>query len=530
MMIRRLARDDSGAVAVVFALVFLVIVGFAALAVDVGYWYSAKRQLQSAADAAALAACSELSQNAGTLAIEAAAEDFAARNFNPPLDPAPTSRVYETEIGADYVKVTCETDARVFLAQWILNSGTTVIRAQSVAEIGYLAGGRAPVPWGLVILNVGDMTAELGGRTINLAPGDDGYWGGTFPAGAAGSLVLNATNALDYTERFPAKDASASLSLPTVAALPATGRIAEIDADKSTYTSGVDTHVHVSVELVSALADGGTVEAELNRTKVSLTPVTETLYRGEIALGSTEQPYVSLPLNVTVNEGGTKQTAACRIVLRRANYVLQDVDVHPLGVLPTESVSVDVKTLTFEYNTEYEMKVDGGAGETGNYLALDFSTLDHSSCGYPTIGSVSGGASGYEENIVGNDEIVLHIHDIVTTETGNMVGPTDHGLDDRLAGIDPLLTLQQWEDLGRPDTKQICIVPIVERIEITTGRTDLVIVNFATFFIESRVTSDRTVRGLFIEWTAPGWFVVDDPPPSGFVVQAVHLTDEHLDF
>lgn len=529
-MVRRIMRDDSGAVAVVFAIVFLVVVGFAALAVDVGYWYTAKRQLQAAADAAALAACNELAQDSGADQVEATAEEFAARNFTAPLESAPTSRVFDTEIGADYVKVTCETDARVFLAQWLLNRGTTLIRAQSVAKIGYLAGGRAPVPWGLAILNVGEMTAELGGHTIGLSYDGSGYWEGTFPQGAAGNLVIQAENGLGYTERFPAKDAAASLSMPVVAALPASGRIVSIDADKSTYTSGADTHATVSVELASALADGGKVEAEVGKTKVSLTRVSETVYRGNVPVGSTEDPYVSIPLSVTVTEGGSKQTATCRIVLRRANYILQDVDVHPLAVLPDESVSVAVKTLTFEYNTEYEMKVDGGAGETGNYLALDFSTLDHSSCGYPTIGSVSGGASGYEENIVGNDEIVLHIHDIVTTETGNMVGPTDHGLDDRLAGIEPLLTLQQWEDLDRPDTKQLCIVPIVERIELTTGRTDLVIVNFATFFIESRVTSDRTVRGLFIEWTAPGWFVVDDPPPSGFVVQAVHLTDENLDF
>ena len=59
-MIRRFARDESGAVAVLFAIVFLVLVGISALAVDVGYWYTCKRQLQTAADAGAMAGCQQL--------------------------------------------------------------------------------------------------------------------------------------------------------------------------------------------------------------------------------------------------------------------------------------------------------------------------------------------------------------------------------------------------------------------------------------------------------------------------------------
>ena len=92
-MSRRWFSDDSGAVAVTFAIVFLVIVAFAALAVDVGFWYTAKRQLQSAADAAALAGCRELSEAAGTVAIEQAVSSFADGNFTTPLDASPVSRV-----------------------------------------------------------------------------------------------------------------------------------------------------------------------------------------------------------------------------------------------------------------------------------------------------------------------------------------------------------------------------------------------------------------------------------------------------
>ncbi len=108
-----------------------------------------------------------------------------------------------------------------------------------------------------------------------------------------------------------------------------------------------------------------------------------------------------------------------------------------MAVLPNESVTVSVKPLTFEYGVQYQMKVEGGAGTTGNYQALDLATMDHSACGYPvfTEPGQSGGAD-YNENIVGNTDIVMHINDYVTTLPGNKVGPTGQGIDERLHGHD----------------------------------------------------------------------------------------------
>lgn len=47
-------RQDEGAIAVITALLLTVCIGFAALAIDVGLWYSQKTQLQMAADAGAV--------------------------------------------------------------------------------------------------------------------------------------------------------------------------------------------------------------------------------------------------------------------------------------------------------------------------------------------------------------------------------------------------------------------------------------------------------------------------------------------
>lgn len=55
-IIRRLAGDSRGATAVATGLAFVVLAGFAGLAVDVGSWETAKRRMQNAADDAAFAA------------------------------------------------------------------------------------------------------------------------------------------------------------------------------------------------------------------------------------------------------------------------------------------------------------------------------------------------------------------------------------------------------------------------------------------------------------------------------------------
>jgi len=48
-------RDQTGAVAVITAIATVVLIGFAALAIDIGYLYSTRNELQNVADAAALA-------------------------------------------------------------------------------------------------------------------------------------------------------------------------------------------------------------------------------------------------------------------------------------------------------------------------------------------------------------------------------------------------------------------------------------------------------------------------------------------
>ena len=79
----RASRGERGQVLAVVALAMVALLGISAFAIDVGYAYYAKRQLQSATDAAALAGAQDLPN--GTTAV-ATATAYAAANTPSNLD------------------------------------------------------------------------------------------------------------------------------------------------------------------------------------------------------------------------------------------------------------------------------------------------------------------------------------------------------------------------------------------------------------------------------------------------------------
>ena len=79
--IGRLKRINNKGVAVVYiALLIVVLVAFVGLAVDLGYMYVAKGQLQNAADAAALAGATQLPDVTPYVKVKTEAEKFALAN------------------------------------------------------------------------------------------------------------------------------------------------------------------------------------------------------------------------------------------------------------------------------------------------------------------------------------------------------------------------------------------------------------------------------------------------------------------
>jgi Flp pilus assembly protein TadG len=521
---RRLS-DDSGAIAVLFAIVLVVVIGISALAVDVGYWYTSKQQLQSAADAAALAGCRELADKATNSEIWAVVEDYAARNFSRPLTGVPCSVVPPSpggmsDITDEYVKVTVESQSPSFLSRVITGGGPTTIRAQSVARIGYLAGAGSPTPWGLSILRATQMKATMGGVTIDLWD-NSGVWTGAWGSGAAGAITVSATNESAYTQSFE--------NVVKVGTIPSGGIIRSVRVPRTTFVSGAGIDCRIEVSLDATLSATDKITATLGRSSRDLALSADGDYVGYLPVPTTADPFISAPISVRVTAGGTTQEVSAAVFVRRANFLLQDVSVEPLFAGPGDAVSISVRPMRFEYGESYQLKVEGGAGSSGNFQALDFMSLDHSACGVDGVYQTGySGGSSYQDWIVGSS-VFIHLDDLVTSLPGDKVGPTQSGIRERLAG-QPLVTFAQWELTKDPDCKQVFIVPICEQIQDALGRTVFRVVSFGTFFLEVPPSgSQDPVIGRFIEEPGPGLVVVDEAP-YGIVIEAVHLDSRALDF
>jgi Putative Flp pilus-assembly TadE/G-like len=127
----------------VLSLLFLtVLVGMAALVVDVGSWYRADRKLQANADAAALAAAQDLPAN--TAAAEASALEYAATNDGG-LE-AKNVKFRTTVLPNDTVEVTTDRPSPGFFAQ-LFGRNSVDVRATAAARAGVLgsAVGAAPI-------------------------------------------------------------------------------------------------------------------------------------------------------------------------------------------------------------------------------------------------------------------------------------------------------------------------------------------------------------------------------------------------
>lgn len=131
--VRQLGADERGLITVVFALLFIPLAGIVGLGLDVSMWYGIKRELQNAADAAALAATYELTRTAepDMAAVLASAErDAALLGFGP--EQGATVSAELTEHG-DGIEVTISMAADMnFAALFLRKNPIVAARAAAI--------------------------------------------------------------------------------------------------------------------------------------------------------------------------------------------------------------------------------------------------------------------------------------------------------------------------------------------------------------------------------------------------------------
>jgi hypothetical protein len=163
-MISRIFKEQKGNTFVLVALALSVLMGFAALSIDVGMMLTARNQLQSAVDAAALAGASGLivsQQEATSRAIT-----FAGQNdcINQPVIITAANVSFPT---ADRIRVQANRLVNLFFSN-VLGMATADIAAVAVAELGNLVGSPGIKPWAIPDL---DFTL---GEQVTLKAGELG--------------------------------------------------------------------------------------------------------------------------------------------------------------------------------------------------------------------------------------------------------------------------------------------------------------------------------------------------------------------
>jgi hypothetical protein len=139
--------------------------------------------------------------------------------------------------------------------------------------------------------------------------------------------------------------------------------------------------------------------------------------------------------------------------------------------------------------------VQEGMWEPGEEVVLKYGAIPGSggewSGNFQALALDKPGANEYRDNIKYGCDTVLSVGDIVDTQTGNVVGPTDKGADFRIYNL-PNYAKDSFEDLTKfengayslavPDS-QFVMVPVIPELTYATGKTEVEILYFVPFII-----------------------------------------------
>jgi len=152
----------------------------------------------------------------------------------------------------------------------------------------------------------------------------------------------------------------------------------------------------------------------------------------------------------------------------------------------------------FSYGEEYYLRYGSGQADeedgarNGNFGAL-------------ALGGQ--GAKNYEQNLKNGYDGQLRIGQTITTEPGNMAGPTLRGVNERLDGCQELIPCTY--DTVERGCPRLVFVPVID--QLGKGRSEATIVGFAAFFLEGTDSKQQGkngkskgqstyVEGRFINW------------------------------
>lgn len=541
---------DEGAVLVMVAILLVVLFVFGALAVDVGYWYSTERQLQLAADAAALAGCQALIRGSDEAGVWSEVGSYRQKNETGLLDSAVLDTAKSAvDMDEGIVKVTLRTTASSVLSR-VIGKDSAGLAAQAVAKAGYLAGYKNPVPWGMPILRPKWVTASTAAGASELTDADeDGVWSGFLKTTVPSHVTVTMSDAGNATTTIkPAAsiihDAVFSrISLTRITQEKTGSPVVKPNEYLFTDRTGDPSYrveqMRVEVVLTTAAPAGDSVETRVGTggSYTGLTTWNRIEWATTLQVPTTTDAWAPMTLNVRVGNGNSKHAVDVPFSVRRPTFPIDSIAISNIVYPPGggSDVSIDVGFHDYEYGRWYPFKVGAGYGEAGKFMALDFGNVYH----YPTTGNESpspravytlNSGSSYGD-FLGRPpyevDVVLRVGDAVWTADGAKVGQTNDAAWRCADGV----TFAEWEAAGKPaDSTHLVIIPIMQKIAEAKegGKSVLRVESFGTFYLED--LENGWAKGYFVEYTAPSIVVVDEPP-GPLNIKTAHLVGApYLDF
>jgi hypothetical protein len=572
-----MGRREQGSVLVMVVISLVALLGISALVLDLGAFRSHRRQLQSAADAGALAGAQKLINHVDQSCSSAA---YYQRQNDDSTDPK--NMVSDANLDTSYCEILtspgCSQPCAVrvkpvesdvpFVFGRALGFLDTNIDARARARIVYLTKSKGLLPFGVEDLRPSSVKIVIDktGQQIPLAqsgcfaPTAEGY-----PYWCSGAYVTG----------LPAGGSSVSLTTVDSSGVTTTwNNIGYVGSDQSIAGGACSgTAVCVKDVTLSPLGDpylyytststpkSFTVLAHL--TNVGSSPVklsyatgggppgngafkTASLVSGTTANGTWSASFTSATTEVPagqdvyvrVGNGGNAPTTAVPAQHAYARddgdllqQVVQDrhyVDPSAGPTSATRFVNFNVAFQVLVKGREITLKLGGGGaqGNSGNYQGLDLdtnSTWSTYAC-YP-----NGGIPNTADEVQHGSCTPYGIGDPVDTQTGNFAGQVDNGLQKRI-GSSP----NQWNAAspppdGDPRWMSLILVPPLT-FSSCNGTCTTHVVGFGSFYItewsgqSGSSLKQGEVRGVF--WDRPvaiNQYSTSCSQPDGICLESVAL-------
>lgn len=519
------ARDESGAVIVLVALGMVAFLGLAALVIDMGGLYERDRELQTAADAGALAGVQELVYTEGSHpAAESLAQQYV--DSNAAVSGVVPANLTQRDVAVDDTSVTVDLreDGVPFFFAKALGFDTGSVRAHARAEIKYATGVENAFPVAMMYANPHHWRFTFKQGTTEVARFDlyDGDGDGLFTEVQDRVPGAWTPGPGDYSVYMAAMDSKNRDALELAGPVglfyvpAAESKLKRIGLER---VGGSSVRVYAQVD--PSIADA-TIPASFGKGQGKF----DLVRQGDGTYQATVTPAVS-----TGNDGWDttdlyidhkdfeKNRAVARYVGFHPDVPILDVMMSPTYdgySAATGSVArpgAYVRVLILEMGVEYEMKLSTKEGS--NYLSGNWRWAD-------IFGSSGSPSANLKEELARIDtppnwylNTPLFIGGPLWPETGAAVGHMS-GLDIRIPPGTPL-----------DDPRRVVTIPIVDFASDLHGTSEKYTISaFAAFRITSWVRKGEDkgeIRGQFERWVAPGpW---QNTPPGPLYIETAVLTE-----